>query len=298
MAFKDITTKQRNRWMDIAYSMVKDLINWKEVQRYIPNPLFLYSDKKKCQILLAIVDSTSIMGRKFNVDDQTQYEISQKYLDNFRFTRSLSYMKAYRKYFLLDTFNIIPDYDKLLSVMKYSFTDTHIAVNMANLDMISQLANKISNNANGVIIHEDDEDAQEKLTQLYTSSIVCNALVDFSERQNCNFMRCAINLVDFLFELQSLEMFVFEDDYGRFQKQMDGFAKLKILKSFGKLMDAILETATGICGVPHKTTVELNKELMKTIKSHEINIVDDDYDFALDFTLAYEDPCIIENVNG
>jgi hypothetical protein len=278
--------------------MIKGLINWREIQRYVPNPLFMYSDKKKCQILLAFADATSMMGRKFNTSDDEQYEISEKYLDNFRMTRSLKYMKSYRKHFLLDPFNISPNYDKLLAASKYSFTEAQMNINIASMNMIAQLATDISNQTGNIEISDDDEDADDKLMKLYTSSIVCYNLAELSEKQQCNFMRCALNVVDLLFELQSLEMLAFEDDYLKIQKRMDEFYKKKLLKRFGDLISAIVEHVVGICKLNCNTKVELNKDVMKTIKSHEINIVNTDYDFELDFTLAYESPCIIENTSG
>jgi hypothetical protein len=298
MPFTDIDTKKKDKMLNIAFSMIKGLINWREIQRYVPNPLFMYSDKKKCQILLAFADATSMMGRKFNTSDDEQYEISEKYLDNFRMTRSLKYMKSYRKHFLLDPFNISPNYDKLLAASKYSFTEAQMNINIASMNMIAQLATDISNQTGNIEISDDDEDADDKLMKLYTSSIVCYNLAELSEKQQCNFMRCALNVVDLLFELQSLEMLAFEDDYLKIQKRMDEFYKKKLLKRFGDLISAIVEHVVGICKLKCNTKVELNKDVMKTIKSHEINIVNTDYDFELDFTLAYESPCIIENTSG
>lgn len=293
---KDIDVKYSDMLINSLFSMVKDVINWREVQRYVPNSLILYSDKKKCQILLALADATSIMGRKFNVDDEAQYDITEKFLDNFRVTRSLKYMKMYRKHYVLDPFNMYPNFDEILKNVKYSFDDALVSVNMGSMTMVAEMANELCEQTRGFteMANKVEMDEQDKIEHMVLSSVICNNLSELADRQQCNFMRCASVLVGTLFDLQLLETVTFEEEYWKFQKKIDDFDLIRLKKRFGEVMSVAVGELAGICNIPNEIEVKLNKDIMKNIKTHKLRIVNEDYGFELDFHLAYEDPIIID----
>lgn len=295
MQYKDIDGKFADKMRMILYDLVKDFIDWSIIQRFFPDPILLYSHKKRCQMLLALSDSMSNMGYKFNVNDRDQRAISMKYLKNFRFSRSFKYMKAYRFNFLLDPFNMWPDFDRVLKGAKYSFADALLSVNIASMSLISEMATTFADEAT-VKRNEIDQDisAQDQIEYMYTSSIVCKNLAELSEKQHCNFMRCVSNIVGLIFDIQAFVSLAFDDDYANIQIDIDEFEKKKIMKKFGHIIDVMIDNLKELSSIITTTSHELDLSLMKTMKTHSIHVNIPRYDFVLDFDLTYEDPLIVE----
>ena len=295
MQYKDIDGKFADKMRMILYDMVKDFIDWSAIQRFFPDPILLYSHKKRCQMLLALSDSMSNMGYKFNVNDRDQRAISMKYLKSFRFSKSFKYMKAYRFNFLLDPFNMWPDFDRVLKGAKYSFADALLSVNIASMSLISEMATTFADEATAKKNEIDPNiSAQDQIELMYTSSIVCKNLTELSEKQHCNFMRCVSNVVGLIFDIQAFASLAFDDDYADIQINIDEFEKKKIMKRFGHVIDVMIENLGQLSSILVSTSHELNVTLMKNLKTHSIHLVIPHYDFELDFDLTYEDPLIIE----
>lgn len=307
MAYKDIDGKYADRILMITYDMIRRLIDWKVVQKYFPDPLLLYSHKKRCQMLLAIADTTSCLGYKFNASDNSQFIISMQYFKNYRFSKSYKYMKACRLNFLLDPFNIYPNFDTVLKAANNSFENTLTSVNISSMTLISEMANNLSERTKDLMEYddvsiEDEEDideagitAEEKFENIVMSSIECQNLTELANRQHCNFMRCRSNFIRLIFDIQSMMSLAFDDGYNDLQVKLDEFEKKNIIKRCGNVIDAIVREICNAADVECETKSEFDQEYMKIMKTHAIHVKDPRYDFEFEFDLAYEDPIIIRN---
>lgn len=321
MPYKDIDGKFADKMRMVLYNMTKDLVDWKVIQRFFPDPIICYSHKKRCQLLLAFVDSTSNMGYKFNADDANQRLIAERYLLNFKFNKTYKYMKSYRYHFLLDAFDLMPNFDHLLEKTNNSFEDALTNINIANLNVISQMAKDLSaqttdfenvdlSDLEGYVdevecysedyspsgIPEVDSSDRDKIEKMFTASILCQNLTELANKQHCNFMRCVSNLTGLIFDIQSMMCLTFEDGYKSVQVKIDEFEQKKIIKKYGKVVEKIINEIASMSGIECETTTKLNMDIMKTMKTHTIQLEDTKYDFALEFELTYEDPVIIEQI--
>jgi hypothetical protein len=292
---KDIPAKFHDHALKILFSIIKEVIDWKYVQSLITNKIYLYSDKKKCQVLLALADGLSTMGHKFNTDDDNQIDLVQEYMSQFRFTRSLEYMKCYRNHFLVDVFGFCTDYDSILKSFKYSTDDALSAVNTMGMKMITEMTTQIESNTKSYMESLDDNpDTQEYIENMLMTEMLCKDIVRYAETLQCNYRRAVTHAVGLLFDIQSLEVMAFDSHYKQFQKKfMDEWKVLKIKEYFTKMVDVIIDTASNMAGFKCESKYELDKKTMQRIRVHYIKIHYDKDNFNLSFQLSSEAPIFI-----
>lgn len=303
--YRDITKRFKDNAINIIFNHIKDVLNWDEIQKFVPNKLFLYSDKKKCQLILALMDA-STMGLKFGMDKTEQRAFVKKYMKNLGFLRSLQYIQAYREFHLVNIFNLFPDYDDLLRQVKYSTNDAIEIVNLVNLEFAKNISQELVNDTNNACniamnspygnIDDDQldeyEDYKENMANIIAMTITADSLAEAVERLQCNYARCHSNLESILFDLQSLNLIAFDPRYKRFQKDMDEWKLLSIKKFIANINNAILDEIQKASKVDYSDKFDINKELMIREHIHNFDIFDDN-GFHLEFEFSYEDPMII-----
>jgi len=302
--YRDITKRFKDNAINIIFHHIKDVLNWDEIQKFAPNKLFLYSDKKKCQLVLALMD-TSTMGLKFGMDKTEQRAFVKKYMKNLGFLRSLQYIQAYREFHLVNIFNLLPDYDDLLRQVKYSTKDAIEIANLINLEFAKNISQELVNDTNeacnmamysphDVIDDQSDESEEykENMANIIAMTITADSLADAVERLQCNYARCHSNLESILFDLQSLNIIAFDPRYKRFQKNMDEWKLLSIKKFIANINNAIMDEIQKASRVEYNDKFSLNKELKIREHIHNFDIFDDN-GFHLEFEFSYEDPMII-----
>lgn len=306
---KDITLKYKDTLVSVVYDLIKDYIEWKEVQKFFPNKLFLYSKSKKCQMLLALMDGVSNHCRKFNLDNNDQMDFLYKYLAEFRFTRSTQYMKAFRNHFLVDVFGFCQDYDRVLKAAKYSVDEALTMVNDLNTTMITTMATDLSNDINHFMQTESElrksanydisESYKKSLNEFNMSVMLSDAIMDMADQLQCNYKRSVVNVVGLLFDIQLLSILAFDERYDNLQKDLDEWDILEAKQRFDNVVTYIMETVINTCGLECDIKYELNKERMCREHIFYFKFAWDEEKlndkFSLDFILSIDSPIIIES---
>ena len=295
MQLQDVSDRYYNTMLDILFSVIKNRINWNYIQSIINDKIFLYSDKKRCQVLLALVDGLTDLGHKFNYGYDEQVNLLHKYMTGFKFYKSFEYMKSYRKHFLVDVFGMFVDYDNMLKTHKLTPDQALSTVNIMSMETITEMTNRIEKDTKQFLGNIDSyEDMEDYKTQAIMTEMLCKQVVGLAETLQCNYKRANTNLVALLFDAQSLYLAAFSSDFAEFQVEYkDEWKLLELKKLFAETMDEMLKSLSNITKFEYVTNYGLSPETMQRVVMNTIHLPYDDENITIDVTLLYEEPIML-----
>ena len=301
MPFKDITEKHANAVIDVLYNVIKKRINWKAMQEYIPNKSFFYSEKKKCQIILAFSDAVSDSGYKFSFTEQQQWLAVNKYMKQFDFFRSVDYMKAYRNHFLVDIFGLFTtDYDDILKKCKFSMEDALSSVKVLEMNLIKNMAEELSKETMARKEFYPDEDDEEEFQQFIAEmSFKCASVESVAAMMQCNSKRASSNLVGTLFDMQSLAFAAFDPALTKIQNIMDEWELVELKHQYAEMLSMCMKNLSEYSKLEYAESHEFDATTMRRNKVFDMQLIDEnDKTFNIEFTIYVEDPMMIKIDNN
>ena len=291
---KDLTESFYDSMMSILFKYIKDLINWDQVQNYIPKNLMWYSSKKKCQLLLAMADANSYYCAKYNSNDDVAASMREAiyYLNNFRPTRSVMYMKAYRKQYLVDIFDVFCHrYDNVLKTAKYSHEEALSIIKMHEADLLMAVANNIKDDYKNII--ESSTTEEEFIDNNKFVIDLCEELQAFTNLFSQNCKRISTNVIFTLFDIQSLYNMAFDPAFKTFQTdKYNEFELVKMKKIVGEIITAIMQAIHGIIESAYVSESKFDKQTQNAIKIHRLAIPEENDDIY-EIRISCYDPMII-----
>lgn len=299
--YTDITTRYKETVIDVLYNLLKPAINWTSIQALVPSKLFLYSNKKKCQLLLALADCTTMATRFNDFDQPRQTATLKRTMKQIGFLRSLEYIKAFRKFNLLNLFDAIPDFDTILKQTKYSIDDSVAFTYDITIEVITEMANNSEK-----LVHEcieklpdhpvaDKDELEGYFRTSATIGLLTQQLSDIAERLNCNHARTKSNFISALFDIESLIMVAFDPHYINFQSDMNEWDKLYLKKHVSTVVERVMKDIQDMTKVEFEESFRMNKEYNIREHVYNFNILDEDNNIHIEFEFSNEDPLIIEN---
>ena len=294
MKQKDLTEAFYDKMMSILFDYIKDFIDWKEVGKVLPRNIIWYTTKQRCQIILAIADAFSFYGRKFRmIDTNSRVDILSEYIYNFRPTRCASYMKAYRKSFLIDIFGVFlgASYDKILKHAKFSYDDSLQMIKTYVSDLIIKSVGDIESDTKTFLKEAKDETDYKLRSETIMS--VCTKLEEVTSLFSTNCKRIDTQLAFLLFDIQSLYNVAFDPSYEFLQnKKYDEFEMKKKQKCAGDIISAIMKTIHDIVESAYKSETVFDTKAKAFLKVHKIAILEDNDDIC-EMKIAHYDPLIV-----
>lgn len=295
MKQRDLTESFYDTMINLLFKYIKDLINWDRIQSFVPRKLIWYNDKKKCQLLLAMADVNSLYSTKYySKEDDVAASIRDSiyYLDNFRPSRSVMYMKAYRKQYLVDIFDVFAQtYDKVLRSAKYSHEVALSVIKEHEADLLMAAANSLKNNYQVIIDSSATE--EEYLNNNQFIMDLCEELQSFTNLFSFNCKRASSIVISMLFDIQALYDIAFNPTYKTFQNdKYDEFEIIKKKKLIGEIITSIMKTVHDVIESAYTSESKFDKESQSVIKIHKLAIPEEDND-RLELTIECCDPMII-----
>lgn len=295
MKYKDISEKIYDKMLDIFFDNIKDLINWKSVEIYLPNKIKWYSKRKRCHIILALHDALSNCGAKFNKDADAMTISTMNFLYNFRPTRSVMYMKAYRNHYLVDVFGIFTvAYDQILKKSKYSHEDALQYVLNSEVRILQEVSDgfKMDSKRYMDLYDEFDINYNEAMLDIMDAG---NEILELVDAFKLNRMRSIYTSFALVIDLQSLYTVAVSDSFKLFQdhSKYDQFSIEKKKKNLGELLSTIIDIMPDISDNIHAFTPQCQYDRIseKAFKTHDVVIETEDEAYRL--RLSYENPCIL-----
>ena len=293
----DICDKTYYDLLNEVFLNIKDLINWDIVASTMHKKLNLYSDKKKCQSLLALVDSTCAYGLKFNATAPSRTDILTTYFNNFGLLYPLNYFKAYRQHYLIDIFGLFVDrYTELLRKANYSMVATSEMVKAYESQMLVELVSDISEESKIVLDNVNSEDEYNEVAEKIIEA--CDDVTLISTVYSCNCKRTASNLLQLLFDIQELEFIAFNDRYQYFRHIVkDEFKLIHKKKQFSNLISTLLSKLTDKLNIKYDSSTIYDKYDKRTVKIHNVYVADPiNTNEVYQFVLKHDDPIIIREI--
>lgn len=300
---KDLTESFYDKMINILYSYIKDCIDWKKISDIAPRKIHWYTGKKRCQLLLAITDTKSPYTAKYIGDDISVAQAmshsiycTQSYIDNFRPTRSLMYMKAFRKSYMVDIFGMCTcNYDNILKHADYSHDKALAVVKSSGADMLIQTANQLKAECRTNQLNPTAENFETVIEQNELIIDMCNELTQVTNLFSLNCKRVTSNVLFTMFDIQSLYNIAFDPAFSALQRSdIDGFEIARRQKIAGEIISAIVDAIHSNVVSTYKVETEYDKEYQCAMKVHRLAIpIEEDESTLYEVRISHADPLII-----
>lgn len=297
MKTKDISESFYDKMVGIFYDNIKELIDWDQVESFLPRRLKWYSKKKRCQVLLALQDAVSLYGGKFNHDETQMVYNVVSYMGNFRPTRSLLYMKSYRNHYLIDVFGLfILSYDDILKKSKYSHEAALSYVLNFEAKVMTDVADTFKDDSKRYLDLYKDTDEVDEDYQIALQDVMeaCQEMMELAEIFKTNNLRAHSRLFSLIYDLQGMYSLAIAPKCKAFQdhSKYTEFTIEKKKNYLGEILSVIMEAISSTVECKYVVGTRLDSSTQKVFKHHTI-FVNDDSGEPHSASILYENPCII-----